>query len=206
MTRPLSQYNRTKGGYLCFGRLPILSCLPFSLPWFYLFCQTSSCYTTETSAVFQPDNPTALTEESLVDLLSLNKLEKFDYRHVEWIAAQSTLEVEFVTNGHPEKGYVGDEWYRFASNVFQSTTNVENLICHLSDPRKPVLGTGSGRPAVREERSQGTRAEDYFGALSFSLSKLKSFEEKRAGCDRFVLYCTRNYSSSQTLEAPSWHL
>ena len=57
--------------------------------------------------VFQPDNPTALTEESLVDLLSLNKLEKFDYRHVEWIAAQSTLEVEFVTNGHPEKGYVG---------------------------------------------------------------------------------------------------
>ena len=112
--------------------------------------------------VFQPDNPTALTEESLVDLLSLNKLEKFDYRHVEWSAAQSTLEVEFVTNGHPEKGYVGDEWYRFASNVFQSTTNVENLICHLYDSQGNLLAELEVDDRLSErEKSQGTRAEDY---------------------------------------------
>lgn len=111
--------------------------------------------------VFQPDNPTALTEESLVDLLSLNKL-KFDYRHVEWIAAQSTLEVEFVTNGHPEKGYVGDKWYRFASDVFQSTTNVENLICRLYDSEGNLLAELEVDDRLSErEKSQGIKAEDY---------------------------------------------
>lgn len=81
-------------------------------------------------SVFQRDNPTALSEETIVDFLSLQQ-SRFDYRHVKWDAQNLTLQVDFTADGNPAKAVIAEDWLRFTQGVFQSTSNVATLLCQL---------------------------------------------------------------------------
>lgn len=91
-------------------------------------------------AVFQREHPTALSSDTLVDFLSL-QTPSFAYRRAEWHTQQSSLLVEFSVSQKPGKSAIGSEWFRFAREVFQSTSNVETLICRLYSAQGDTLAT-----------------------------------------------------------------
>lgn len=91
-------------------------------------------------AVFQREHPSSLSDETLVDFLSL-QTPSFAYRRAEWKAPQSALLVEFSVAEKPGKRAIGEEWFRFARDVFQATNNVKTLICRLYSDQGDTLAT-----------------------------------------------------------------
>lgn len=89
-------------------------------------------------SVFHPENPTALSEERLVDFLA-SQQSRFAYRHAEWDAQTLTLSVDFTASGQPAKKRIAEDWNRFIRDVFQSTSNVETLECRLFAGEGTVL-------------------------------------------------------------------
>lgn len=81
-------------------------------------------------SVFQRGNPAVLSEETLVDFL-IGQQTAFPYRRAEWDEEQSVLTVEFASDEKPTKSRIGQEWFQFARNVFQKTSNVDTLDCRL---------------------------------------------------------------------------
>ncbi|WP_054949600.1 hypothetical protein [Numidum massiliense] len=84
----------------------------------------------EDVAVFKRERPTALSEATLVDFLTLQK-PRFTYLRAYWDDVESALYVDFQATAARAKADVAAGWLPFLESVFRRTSNVQTLTCRL---------------------------------------------------------------------------
>lgn len=89
-------------------------------------------------SVFRRDNQMMLTEEVLVDFLTIHQTH-FTYRHIAWNVSTQVLHIDFSTDQQPTETEIAQTWLRFVREVSQSASNINELVCRLYSEKNGSL-------------------------------------------------------------------